>query len=71
MRALLAGDTISRGDASIRVLWPAQQRPLAAFPSNDDSLVMRISAPGMSHTSANDQPLFSAINVHNATCAPF
>jgi competence protein ComEC len=48
VRTLYAGDTISRGDASIRVLWPAQQRPLSPFPSNDDSLVMRVSALGMS-----------------------
>ena len=48
VRTLFAGDTISRGDASIRVLWPARQRPLSPFPSNDDSLVMRISALGMS-----------------------
>ena len=48
VRTLLAGDTISRADASIRVLWPARQRSLSPFPSNDDSLVMRISARGMS-----------------------
>jgi competence protein ComEC len=48
VRTLFAGDTISRGDASIRVLCPARQRPLSPFPSNDDSLVMRISALGMS-----------------------
>jgi competence protein ComEC len=48
IRTLFAGDTISRGEASIRVLWPTRQRPVSPFPSNDDSLVMRISAPGVS-----------------------
>jgi competence protein ComEC len=48
MRALFAGDTISRGDATIRVLWPPRQPALAAIPGNDDSLVMRITARGMS-----------------------
>ncbi len=47
MRTLYAGDTISRGGASIEVWWPARQRPLARTPANDNSLVMRISAGGI------------------------
>jgi competence protein ComEC len=47
MRALSAGDTISRGGASIRVLWPARGLHLARL-GHDDSLVMRVSALGTS-----------------------
>jgi competence protein ComEC len=48
VRTLYAGDTLARGHASTRVLWPPRQRPLLRSPSNDDSLVMRIGADGMS-----------------------
>ena len=48
MRTLYAGDTISRGNALIQVWWPARQRPLTRFAAHDDSLVMRLSAGGMS-----------------------
>ncbi|HZP02819.1 MAG TPA: ComEC/Rec2 family competence protein [Terriglobia bacterium] len=42
-RQLVAGDTIMRGGAVIRILWPRRGSPFSADPSNDDSVVMRIS----------------------------
>jgi competence protein ComEC len=47
MRALSAGDTISRGGASIHVLWPARGLLLDKL-GHEDSLVMRASALGTS-----------------------
>jgi competence protein ComEC len=46
-RTLMAGDELSLGDASIRVLWPGPDPPSDRASRNDDSLVMRISAGGM------------------------
>jgi competence protein ComEC len=46
IRTLQAGDLISRGDASIQVLWPEPGRLLPRHPDNDDSLVMRVSVAG-------------------------
>jgi competence protein ComEC len=46
-RTLMAGDTLSLGDASVRVLWPGPDPPGERISQNDDSLVMRISANGM------------------------
>lgn len=43
-RQKVAGDRISLGGALVEVLWPPRDRPLASAPSNDDSLVMRVSA---------------------------
>jgi competence protein ComEC len=42
VRTLAGGDTIARGGASIRILWPPPRRAPSRLPSNDDSLVMRI-----------------------------
>ena len=43
-RQMAAGDRIPLGSASVEVLWPPRDRPLASAPSNDDSVVMRVSA---------------------------
>jgi len=43
-RRLTAGEGIPLGGASVEILWPPRDRPLSSTPSNDDSLVMRISA---------------------------
>jgi competence protein ComEC len=43
MRKLAAGDLIARGGAAIRILWPALDHQASSVPSNDDSLVVRIS----------------------------
>jgi competence protein ComEC len=47
-RTLAAGDQLERGGASVRVLWPARSRPASTLPSNDDSLVLRLSYQGES-----------------------
>jgi len=41
-RVLGAGDVITRGGTSVRVLWPPPTRWPSRVPSNDDSLVIRI-----------------------------
>jgi len=46
-RTLMAGDALSLGDASVRVLWPGPDPPGERISQNDESLVMRISANGM------------------------
>jgi len=46
-RTLLAGDALSIGNASIRVLWPRPNPPSEDAPHGDESLVLRISAGGM------------------------
>jgi competence protein ComEC len=38
-----AGEVLPRGEASIQILWPPSDYHVSRFPSNDDSLVMRIS----------------------------
>ncbi|MFB3920939.1 MAG: ComEC/Rec2 family competence protein [Terriglobia bacterium] len=43
-RQKVAGDRNPLGGALVEVLWPPGNRPLAAGPANDDSLVMRVSA---------------------------
>jgi len=43
MRKLAAGDLIARGGAAIRILWPPLGHQPSSVPSNDDSLVVRIS----------------------------
>jgi competence protein ComEC len=47
-RTLAAGDELERGGAIVRVLWPARSRQPSALPSNDDSLVLRLSYQGES-----------------------
>jgi competence protein ComEC len=47
-RTLAAGDELERGGAIVRVLWPAPSRRPSALPSNDDSLVLRLSYQGES-----------------------
>jgi competence protein ComEC len=46
-RTLIAGDALTFGDASVRVLWPGPDSGNVASHASDDSLVMRISARGM------------------------
>jgi competence protein ComEC len=46
-RTLAAGDALTLGSASVRVLWPGLAPPSGHASQNDDSLVMRISANGM------------------------
>jgi competence protein ComEC len=46
-RTLMAGDELSYGDASIRVLWPGPDPPSQSPSLDDNSLVMRISGGGM------------------------
>ena len=41
-----AGERIEMGGAAVEILWPPAGRPLGDQPSNDDSLVMRVSAGG-------------------------
>lgn len=48
VREVVAGDLIVRGATSFRVLWPPAARPVSSLPSNDDSVVMRISNGEMS-----------------------
>ncbi len=45
-RQLAAGQTIQIGGAEIEVLWPPPDRPVGERPSDDDSLVLRITAAG-------------------------
>ena len=45
-RTLAAGDQLQRGGASVRDLWPERSRPATAPPSNDDSMVLRVSYAG-------------------------
>jgi competence protein ComEC len=40
-RTLAAGDELERGGAAVRVLWPPRSWP-SGLPSNDDSLVLRL-----------------------------
>ena len=42
-REFAAGDLLSKGGATIQILWPPSTHRVSALPSNDDSLVMRIS----------------------------
>lgn len=43
-RQRVAGDRTSLGGAVVEVLWPPRERPVSSAPSNDDSMVMRVSA---------------------------
>jgi competence protein ComEC len=45
-RTLAAGDKLERGAATVQVLWPERSSQPAASPSNDDSLVLRVSYAG-------------------------
>jgi len=45
-RTLVEGDKFERGGATVRVLWPARSARPAGLPSNDDSLVFRVSYGG-------------------------
>ncbi len=45
-RTLAAGDDLERGGAAVQVLWPERSSQPAASPSNDDSLVLRVSYAG-------------------------
>jgi len=47
-RRLGAGDEVERGGACLRTLWPARSRRPLGLPSNDDSLVLRLSYCGSS-----------------------
>jgi competence protein ComEC len=47
-RTLAAGDEVERGGAATRALWPARSRRPSGLPSNDDSLVLRLSYHGES-----------------------
>jgi competence protein ComEC len=47
-RRLGAGDEVERGGACLRTLWPARSRRPLGLPSNDDSLVLRLSYRGAS-----------------------
>jgi competence protein ComEC len=53
-RTLLAGDALSLGGASIRVLWPKPDPPSQEVSTNDDSVVLRISANGMNYLLLGD-----------------
>ena len=46
-RTLAAGDALTLGNVSVRILWPGLDPPSGRASQNDDSLVMRISANGM------------------------
>jgi competence protein ComEC len=46
VRTLEAGDELERGAATVQVLWPERSSQPAASPSNDDSLVLRVSYRG-------------------------
>ena len=41
-RTLAAGDELERGGATVQALWPPRSRQPSALPSNDDSLVLRL-----------------------------
>jgi competence protein ComEC len=43
IRQLAAGERIETGGASVEVLWPWAGRPLPTRPSDDDSLVLKVS----------------------------
>jgi competence protein ComEC len=45
---LAAGDELERGGAIVRALWPPRAWRPSGFPSNDDSLVLRLSYHGAS-----------------------
>jgi competence protein ComEC len=45
-RTLAAGDELERGGAAVRVLWPARWWQPSGLPSNDDSLVLRLTYHG-------------------------
>ena len=47
-RTLAAGDELERGGAVVRALWPPRSWRPSGFPSNDDSLVLRLSYHGAS-----------------------
>jgi len=44
MRQLVAGDRLPLGKTDVEVLWPPAGRALSPSPSNDDSVVIRISS---------------------------
>jgi competence protein ComEC len=46
MRQVAGGDRIPLGGASIEVLWPPSSRVPMSAPSNDDSVVMRVTGAG-------------------------
>jgi competence protein ComEC len=41
-----AGDELERGETMVRALWPARSRRASGLPSNDDSLVLRLTYHG-------------------------
>jgi competence protein ComEC len=45
-RTLAAGDELERGGAAVRALWPPRWWRPSGLPSNDDSLVLRLSYHG-------------------------
>jgi competence protein ComEC len=45
-RTLAAGDELERGGAAVRALWPARSWRPSDLPSNDDSLVLRLTYHG-------------------------
>ena len=47
-RTLAAGDVLELGGAVVRALWPARRRRPSDLPSNDDSLVLRVTYHGES-----------------------
>jgi competence protein ComEC len=47
-RTLAAGDELERGGAAVRALWPARSWRPSDLPSNDDSLVLRVTYHGAS-----------------------
>jgi competence protein ComEC len=47
-RTLAAGDELERGGAIVHALWPARSRRPSGLPSNDDSLVLRLTYHGAS-----------------------
>ena len=53
-RQLVAGQKVKLGEAEIEILWPPADRSVGDRPSDDDSLVMRISAAGGSALLAGD-----------------
>jgi competence protein ComEC len=44
VRQVFAGETFSRGEAKLQILWPQRTGTSASRPSNDESVVMRIEA---------------------------
>jgi competence protein ComEC len=71
VRQLAEGERIETGDASVEVLWPPAERPLSARPSNDDSLVLRISSgeasvllPGDISQAVEEELASARINLH-------